>query len=139
MILKKLISKLNFLKEHICYKETYKNFTKKLTGKKCDLCQIEIETLEHFLLYCAALHEVRKTVFPVFRDTIVQAIGGERWNQIYGGNNNLLIQTIIDNTAVIDILGINSEQSILIEKESRNLCYKLHVKRALLRNHRNKQ
>jgi hypothetical protein len=43
------------------------------------------------------------------------------------GNKTLLLQTIVDVTAVADELNINQETFKEIEIISRNLCYDLHV------------
>ena len=107
-------------------------FSKKRDEQKCELCQIEQENMEHFLLRCPALNEKRKTTLSKLKQTLIQSTGQDKWTETIVGNKTLLLQTIIDVKAVADELNINQETFKEIEMISRNLCYDLHVQRTLM-------
>jgi hypothetical protein len=107
-------------------------FSKEKDEQKCELCQIEQENMKHFLLRCPALNEKRKITLSKMKQTLIQSTGQDKWTETIVGNKTLLLQTIIDVTAVADELNINQETFKEIEMISRNLCYDLHVQRTLL-------
>ena len=107
-------------------------FSKEKDEQKCELCQIEQENMEHFLLRCPALNEKRKIAISKLKQTLIQSTGQDKWTETIVGNKTLLLQTIIDVTAVADELNINQKTFKEIEMISRNLCYDLHVQRTLL-------
>ena len=107
-------------------------FSKEKDEQKCELCQIEQENMEHFLLRCPALNEKRKITISKLKQTLIQSTGQDKWTETIVGNKTLLLQTIIDVTAVADELNINQKTFKEIEMISRNLCYDLHVQRTLL-------
>ena len=84
-------------------------FSKEKDEKKCELCQIEQENMEHFLLRCPALNEKRKITLSKLKQTLIQSTGQDKWTETIVGNKTLLLQTIIDVTAVADELNINQE------------------------------
>ncbi|CAC5372820.1 unnamed protein product [Mytilus coruscus] len=82
---------------------------------------------------CPALNEKRQKVLPELKQQIVNFIGQNKWHEHFMGNKELLEQTIIDCTLLeMNILNINQESAVEIEKISRKLCYNLHVTRTLL-------
>ena len=83
-------------------------FSKKKDEQKCELCQIEQENMK-------------------LKQTLIQSTGQDKWTETIVGNKTLLLQTIIDVTAVAYELNINQETFKEIEMISRNLCYDLHV------------
>ena len=85
--------------------------------------------MENFLLRCPALNEKRKTTLSKLKQTLIQSTGQDKWTETIVGNKTLLLQTIIDITAE---LNINQETFKEIEMISRNLCYDLHVQRILM-------
>jgi hypothetical protein len=85
--------------------------------------------MEHFLLRCPALNEKRKITLSKLKQTLIQSTGQDKWTETIVGNKTLLLQTIIDVTAE---LNINQETFKEIEMISRNLCYDLHVQRILM-------
>jgi hypothetical protein len=109
-------------------------FLKEKDEQKCELCQIEQENMEHFLLRCPALNEKRKTTLSKLKQTLIQSTGKDKWTETIVGNKTLLLQTIIDVTAVANELNtcINQETFKEIKMISRNLCYDLHVQRILM-------
>jgi hypothetical protein len=104
-------------------------FSKEKDEQKCEPCQIEQENMEHFLLRCPALNEKRKITLSKLKQTLIQSTGQDKWTETIVGNKTLLLQTIIDVTAE---LNINQETFKEIEMISRNLCYDLHVQRILM-------
>ena len=107
--------------------------SKEKDEQKCELCQIEQENMEHFLLRCPALNEKRKITLSKLKQTLIQSTGQDKWTETIVGNKTLLLQTIIDVTAALaGELNINQETFKEIEMISRNLCYDLHVQRTLM-------
>jgi hypothetical protein len=48
-------------------------FSKEKDEQKCELCQIEQENMEHFLLRCPALNEKRKITLSKLKQTLIQS------------------------------------------------------------------
>jgi hypothetical protein len=68
----------------------------------------------------------------IINKPLIQSTGQDKWTETIVGNKTLLLQTIIDVTAVADKLNINQETFKEIEMISSNLCYDLHVQRTLM-------
>jgi hypothetical protein len=79
-------------------------FSKEKDEQKCEVCQIEQENMEHFLLRCPTLNEKRKITLSKLKQTLIQSTGQDKWTETIVGNKTLLLQTIIDVTAVADKL-----------------------------------
>jgi hypothetical protein len=88
--------------------------------------------LEHFLLRFPALNEKRKITLSKLKQTLIQSTGQGKWTENIVGNTTLLLQSIIDVTAVADELNVHQETFKEIEMISRNLCFDLHVQRTLM-------
>ena len=88
--------------------------------------------MEHFLLRCPALNEKRKITLSKLKQTLIQSTGQGKWTENIVGNTTLLLQSIIDVTAVADELNVHQETFKEIEMISRNLCFDLHVQRTLM-------
>ena len=50
-------------------------FSKEKDEQKCELCQIEQDNMEHFLLRCPVLNEKRKITLSKLKQTLIQSTG----------------------------------------------------------------
>ena len=85
------------------------------------------------LLYCPLLREDRKEPYTHFKNTIIRYIGADIWKQSFSVRTvpETLVQLIID---CMRFSHMFSDEEVLdnVERLSRNLCYKLHIKRLSL-------
>ena len=105
----------------------YYNKNKNLSAV-CPMCKLTDESLEHFLLRCTALSEIRHSIVNEIID---------HYNNLYHkyhlDDDTSLLQIIIDpNILKLKNSKIDSVELENIEFHSRRLCYTLHSKRAKL-------
>jgi hypothetical protein len=70
--------------------------------QKCELCQIEQENMEHFLLRCPALNEKRKTTLSKLKQTLIQwerehllMVSESRFEALNGGSANYIFLQVV--------------------------------------------
>ena len=106
---------------------TFSQYHEDLT---CKLCKQQEEDICHMLLYCPLLREDRKEPYKHFKNTIIRYIGADIWKQPFSVPETL-VQLIIDCTRFSHMFS-DEEALDNVERLSRNLCYKLHIKRLSL-------
>lgn len=96
----------------------------------CPICQLEEEDIIHFLTRCPVLEGIRRESLGVIKRITINKIGLGNWNSNFH-ERTCIAQLILDcqqlalnNILPLDDLFLNS-----IEELSRNLCYRLHLKR----------
>ncbi|CAC5397548.1 unnamed protein product [Mytilus coruscus] len=88
-----------------------------------------LETLEHFLLHCLSLSDVRQRYMDKLFKLLREIERGGTTNVI---NNELLLKIILDCSA-LDIMSNQPIDKLLdIERKTQDLCYQLHMKRTQL-------
>ena len=99
-------------------------FNQNTVDKTCRLCNVEEETLEHFVLYCRALQNVRTEHIER-----IQSLVSVRLE-----DPDIILQLILDCTheRLRNIIPLSPNQIRDIERCSQVLCYKLHSTRSLL-------
>ncbi|CAC5377138.1 unnamed protein product [Mytilus coruscus] len=96
----------------------------------CPICQLEEEDIIHFLTRCPVLEGIRRKSLSVIKIITISKIGLGNWNSNFHERTRIaqLIldcqQLALNNILPHDDLFLNS-----IEELSRNLCYRLHLKR----------
>ena len=87
----------------------------------CELCKLEPEDREHFILHCKTLSEVREKHLPKLLELVPEMIG----------RKEDLLQLILDSTHENLSLEELCTKSKLpqLEQISRNLLYELHTNR----------
>ena len=105
-----------------------------VTDACCPLCYLEDEDIGHMLIRCPALNEVRITCINELKKCIQTWLGTGEWTRRIR-NTNTLVQLIVDCRKLVpDVLPDTTEMLNVIERKSRLLCYKLHLKRLFLTN-----
>lgn len=104
-------------------------FNKYDVNGTCPLCRLEIEDREHMITRCPALISSRNRLMQEIRQIVVDKFGQDIWNQISTRHN--ITKLIIDCTtlATMKLLPDNVRVLDEIEKLSRKLCHKIHIKR----------
>ena len=94
----------------------------------CLLCKEDTETLEHFILSCKALKNIRNK----YTHSIKRIIGDRRSMNLDQSDN--LLQCILDCTheSIQNYLQLSSKQTRDIERCSQFLCWALHQERTRL-------
>jgi hypothetical protein len=69
--------------------------SKEKDEQKCELCQIEQENMEHFLLRCPALNEKRKITLSKLKQTLIQSTGQDKWTETIVGNKTLFSLNLV--------------------------------------------
>jgi hypothetical protein len=70
-------------------------FSKEKDEQKCELCQIEQENMEHFLLRCPAFNEKRKITLSKLKQTLIQSTGQDKWTETIVGNKTLFSLNLV--------------------------------------------
>ena len=81
------------------------------------------------LLYCPLLKEGRKEPYRIIKNTVIDHIGAATWKQFFATSEKL-VQLIIDCTMFYHVF--SDEVLYRVERLSRTLCHKLHIKRLSL-------
>ena len=97
----------------------------------CKICKDGDEDIEHFILKCKPLDEVRQNKLEQFKRTVEDIKGGGA--ELLEEKNQLL-QAILDCTSknVYTIITNNHNDLKAIERASQNLCFELHRLRTKL-------
>lgn len=104
-------------------------FNQFMVAKVCPLCQLDDETLDHFLLRCRVLQLVREPFINQLRLILETAVdtSSRRWV----GED--MIRVILD-ASVLSIWFADVDADFLdtVFSLTRSLCYALHAKRSAL-------
>jgi hypothetical protein len=103
---------------------------KQINSPMCELCYQEPEDIQHFLVTCHKLKEVRKRYLSEIECVIVKATNMYEWENIWN-DRKLLAQVIIDCTSTNLPPPINSLVR-MIEPITRQCCFALHNTRRCL-------
>ena len=106
-------------------------FSHKENAGFCKICNDGVEDIEHFILKCKPLDEVRQNKLEQFKRTVEDIKGGGA--ELLEEKNQLL-QAILDCTSknVYTIITNNHNDLKAIERASQNLCFELHRLRTKL-------
>ncbi|CAC5401070.1 unnamed protein product [Mytilus coruscus] len=96
----------------------------------CQLCNLFEENISHFLLDCPLLSKTRITYFESIKDYVTQHTTEEVWHSVFQYKLNI-IRLIIDCSHFSQIL-TNKNIMNTIEAKTREVCYKLYIKRLKL-------
>lgn len=90
----------------------------------CMMCNQEPETVDHFLIRCSTLNQVRKPIM----DSILRCV--ERFMQV-PVEDEVLVRLLLDCTGVISDLKDGCVQNLIqdFERLTKRLCYALHTER----------
>ena len=106
-------------------------FSHKENAGFCQICNDGVEDIEHFILKCKPLDEVRQNKLEQFKRTVedIKRGGAELLEE-----KNQLLQAILDCTSknVYTIITNNHNDLKAIERASQNLCFELHRLRTKL-------
>lgn len=100
----------------------------------CPLCQIEEETVQHFLIKCNALFSYRNEPFHDLK-CVITNISTDLWITLTN-DLDLLTMLILDHIELVErgILHCSNDTLMVIVSISRKLCYGLHCGRTYIIN-----
>jgi hypothetical protein len=106
-------------------------FSHKENAGFCKICKDGVEDIEHFILKCKPLDEVRQNKLEQFKRTVEDIKGG---GEELLEEKHQLLQAILDCTSknVYTIITNNHNDLKAIERASQNLCFELHRLRTKL-------
>ena len=112
---------------------TRARFNQHQVDPTCLLCCKEPENVEHFLLRCESLTQVRDQFLHKIYQSLQKSVGVGHFD-IIKSNDTVLTSTILDCTTLIDVVGEPVMDNVLheIESTARGLCFTLHMKRTAL-------
>ena len=96
----------------------------------CQLCNLSEENISHFLLECPILSNTRITYFQPIKTYVTQHITAEVWHSVFQSKSNI-IRLIIDCRHFSQTLRDDKIMN-MIETKTREMCYKLYIKRLKL-------
>ena len=115
----KLLTDTYVLQKHI------HKFSRSENDDLCNLCLLETEDREHFLLNCSALFEVREIWLKKIKEYIIQKAGSKTWCYVRE-NDSMLMTLLLDCSSLQSkIDGLVKEDFAELECLSRIYCYKL--------------
>ena len=109
----------------ICCKLVNK-FSNATVCARCKCCGLADEDLSHILLDCPALFSQRNLFYPKVRSLTINYIGIDLWKKIFNSQPNV-VRLLLDCT-IFPVFKCES-QIKEISKASKELCYRLHLKR----------
>ena len=94
----------------------------------CPLYRLAEEDLQHMLLRCPALSEVRSPLFSPIRQLLISHLGSSRWLTRSGSQ---IVRLCVDSTNIKSHTQSAIEKCFLerLEMLGRRFCHKLHMKR----------
>lgn len=97
----------------------------------CPLCRLATEDLQHMLLRCPALSEVRSPLLSSVRVLLIRRFGVTWWSS---RSSAQIVALCLDSSNINDQINHSVEGSFLCRLETlgRRLCHKLHMKRLQL-------
>ena len=124
---KKAEIKLKMVTGTYMLQSTKARFSKNKLSAKCQICQNSDEDIKHFLLSCKGLEDTRQPLMSDLLFKLADLLGGGI-DKIK--DSDMLIQIILDCTAVNALKDLSSDALIDLERQTQSYCYKLHIKRA---------
>ena len=97
----------------------------------CPLCILAAEDLQHMLLRCPALSEVRSPLFSSIRQLVISHLGSSWW---LTRSDPQIVGLCVDSTNIKSQTQSAIEECFLerLEMLGRCFCHKLHIKRLQL-------
>ena len=97
----------------------------------CPLCRLAAEDLQHVLLRCPALPEVRSPLFSSIRQLLISHLGSSWWLTRSGPQ---IVRLCVDSTNIKSQTQSAIEECFLerLEMLGRHFCHKLHIQRLQL-------
>jgi hypothetical protein len=92
---------------------------------KCQLCKVETETLEHLLLDCTELSNIRNPILRQIQDIFLHHTEYDLCQQ----STSVQMQILLDITRISKVLRLTDDQIRQIEYQIRRLIYALHSER----------
>ena len=92
---------------------------------KCQLCKVETETLEHLLLDCTELSNIRNPILRQIQDIFLHHTEYDLCQQ----STSVQMQILLDITRISKVLKLKDDQIRQIEYQTRRLLYALHSER----------
>lgn len=92
---------------------------------KCQLCKVETETLEHLLLNCTELSNIRNPILRQIQDIFLHHTEYDLCQQ----STSVQMQILLDITRISKVLRLTDDQIRQIEYQIRRLIYALHSER----------
>ena len=92
---------------------------------KCQLCKVETETLEHLLLDCTELSNIRNPILRQIQDIFLHHTEYDLCQQ----STSVQMQILLDITRISKVLKLKYDQIRQIEYQIRRLLYALHSER----------
>ena len=92
---------------------------------KCQLCKVETETLEHLLLDCIELSNIRNPILQQIQDIFLHHTEYDLCQQ----STSVQMQILLDITRISKVLRLTDDQTRQIEYQIRRLIYALHSER----------
>ena len=96
------------------------SFNQNRIDPTCLLCGNGDENMEHFILECSALSDIRMPILKEIRDIC------DSLHPI--SDNNMLMQIILDSQPILNY-NRRSEKEAMLEYQCRRLCFSLHCER----------
>ncbi|VDI25646.1 Hypothetical predicted protein [Mytilus galloprovincialis] len=105
-------------------------FYRQETDPTCLLCGLQEETLEHFVMQCEKLQSVRAVILKEVNDIWQNEMNNTiRFHDL---DITTQMQLLLDSAKLINLNRHNSASVARMENHSRNLFFKLHIKRNVL-------
>jgi hypothetical protein len=92
---------------------------------KCQLCKVETETLEHLLLDCTELSNIRNPILRQIQDIFLHHTEYDLCQQ----STSVQMQILLDITRISKVLRLTDDQIRQIEYHIRRLIYAFHSER----------
>ena len=112
-----------------CYmlQTTKSRFNQYEVEQICPLCRLAAEDLQHMLLRCPALSEVRSHLFSSIRQLLISHLGSSWWLTRSGTQ---IVRLCVDSTNLMSQTQSAIEECFLerLEMLGRRFCHKLHIK-----------
>jgi hypothetical protein len=95
----------------------------------CKLCYLETEDIEHFLIKCICLADIRNKYFRTLK-CYLDRIKWNIYNKIV--RDGLLLQLILDPTidSITSVIKLKYKNHMDIEQITRTFCYYIHMERS---------
>ena len=96
----------------------------------CPLCRLAAEDLQHMLLRCPALSEVRSPLFSSTRQLLISYLGSSWWLTRTQRSGPQIVRLCVDSTNIRSQTQSAIEECFLerLEMLGRHFCHKLHIK-----------
>ena len=128
---KRGITKARMLTGVYMLQTTKSRFNQYEVEQICPLCRLAAEDLQHMLLRCPALSEVRSPLFSSIRQILISHLGSSWWLTRSGPQ---IVRLCVDSNNIKSQTQSAIEECFLerLEMLGRHFCHKLHIKRLQL-------